>query len=151
VEQARPKPSDEIEAYLQMQLEKRDFILFKKGEKDASGGAENENRNYALIFKNGDGLRMAALPVDALKKSELEDTDVLEYDVTVKGSSASNPKLECKKSSGRVLRRMTVNDALVELVVSGREYMPYLNAESDVFNVIYSSGKKICVVVPAAK
>ena len=151
VEEASAKPKVEAEAYLEMKLEKRSFILFKKGERDLNGGVDYENRNYAVLFDNGGELRLAEVPVESLKKPSLDDNDMMEYTVTVKGDSPSNPKLECSKSKGRILRRMTVNDALVELVMSGRAFMPYLNAETGVMNIIYSTGKDLGVVIPASK
>ena len=46
---------------------------------------------------------------------------------------------------------MTINDALVELVTSGRAFLPYLNGETGVLNVIFVKGKGVGVVVPASK
>jgi putative sigma-54 modulation protein len=151
VEEVSAKPADEVEAYLEMKLDKRNFVLFKKGEREVKGGADYENRNYAALFYNGDALRLAEVHVESLKKGAIEESDIVEYDVTVKDPDSSHPKLECKKSSSKVLRRMTVNDALVELVVSGRGFMPYINVETGVMNIIFVKGKGMAVAVPASK
>ena len=151
VEEASPRPKDEVEAYLEMKLEKRDFFLFKKGEREVKGGIDYESRNFAVLFKNGDSLRLSEVLVKSLKKGEISEADIVEYDVTVKDPSSAKPGLECKKSGSKIIRVMTVNDALVELVVSGRPFMPYLNAETGMMNVIFTKGKGVGVVAPESK
>ena len=69
VEESSAKPVDEVEAYLEMKLDKRDFILFKKGEHDVKGGADYENRNYAALFLTGSGLRLAQVQSESIKKN----------------------------------------------------------------------------------
>ena len=150
VEEASAKPVDEVEAYLEMKLDKRDFLLFKKGDHDVKNGSDYENRNYAVLFANGESLRLAEVQSASLKKNTLDESDLIEYAVTVKDPSTSQPKIECAKCGSRVIRCMTVNDALIELVVSGRAYMPYLNAETGVLNVIFIKGKGVGVAVPAS-
>jgi putative sigma-54 modulation protein len=151
VEEASPRPKDEIEAYLEMKLDKRDFILFKKGEREMKAGIDYESRNFAVLFTGGDGLRLAEVLVQSLKKGEIEESDIVEYDVKVTDPSSAKPSLECKKSASKILRCMTVNDALTELVVSGRPFMPYLNSETGTMNIIFSKGKGVGVVAPEVK
>ena len=151
VEEASPRPKDEVEAYLEMKLDKRDYILFKKGEREVKGGMDYESRNFAALFRNGDGLRLAEVLVKSLKKGEIEEGDLVEYDVTVKNPDSAKPELECKKRGSKILRAMTVNDALVELLMSGRPFMPYLNSETGMMNIIFTKGKGVGVIAPESK
>jgi putative sigma-54 modulation protein len=149
VEEASAKPVDEVEAYLEMRLDKREFILFKKGEHDVKSGSDYENRNFAVLFSNRGSFRLAEVQAASLRKSVLDETDIMEYDMAVNDPSATNPAVVCTKSSSKIIRCMTINDALTELVVSGAGFMPYLNAETGVMNIIFIKGRGVGVAVPA--
>lgn len=140
VEEASAKPVNEVEAFLQMRLNKRDFMLFRKGGNKA---AESESKNFTLMFRSGDSYAMAEIGSG--------EGSIIGYDVHVKKDSPSNPEIECKKSSKVAVKAMTINEALNELVACENCFVPFLNSETKRFNVIFNRGKNIGVMLPAEK
>jgi len=69
VEEASAKPVDEVEAFLEMKLDNREFHLFRKGEKTVEGNGA-ENRNYSVLFNSEGAFRIAEISADSQKKGE---------------------------------------------------------------------------------
>src|SRR3990172_4250040 len=56
--QVSNKPVDNIEAFLQMRIDNKDFILFKKGVGKIDADLSNGNKNYAVIYREPNGMKM---------------------------------------------------------------------------------------------
>jgi putative sigma-54 modulation protein len=149
VEEASAKPVDEVEAFLEMRLDNREFLLFKKGERTVEGSG-SENRNYSVLFKSDGAFRIAEIPADSFKKGGVPE-DLVEYDVRVVSESASSPKIECRKSSTRQVKMMKITDAVNELIGSERGFVPFFNRETNHMNVIFNRGKNIGVMIPSSE
>lgn len=146
IKEVGSKPIDEIEAYLQMKIDKKDFILFKKGIKESSTDIDYQNKNYALIYKVNDSLRMVEVPLDKLK--DLNSADSFdEFSMTVKNGDSSNPDISMDKTESKV-KRQTINEALTSLIECDTCYYPFFNSETNVFNILSTKGNKIEVYVP---
>jgi putative sigma-54 modulation protein len=149
VEKASAKPVDETEAYLQMKLDGRDFILFRKGEKSIAGGAFESN-SLALLFKSGGGLRLAEISCGA--KSGACDPEVREFDVKIVEDSPTKPKIKCTKAAESVIDSELLIDAVREIVDAGKKFVPFVNIETGFLNVAFKEGgKTVGVLVPASE
>jgi putative sigma-54 modulation protein len=148
VEEASAKPADEVEAFLEMRLDGRDFFLYKKGEKSVSAG--DGERSYALMFRKGDRYHIAEIPSEKMKKGSLSESDIIEFDLKIVKDSTTSPVIECVKSKVRNVKSMKINDALNELVASDHKYVPFFNNETKTLNVIFNRGKNIGVMLPAS-
>lgn len=147
--QVSNKPVDKIEAFLQMKLDKKDYILFKRGVAEVDGGLDFANKNYAVIFKAGSGYRMVEVPFENFAKHEPVYDSFNEYDIEVVDESPSNPKINFKKTEAGKVGKLTLDEAFDSLEKSGSEYMPFFNTDTRYFNVLSKSGKKYEVLVPA--
>ena len=148
--QVSQKPVDAIGAYLEMKLDKRDFIIFKLGVNEVKKDSTDYlNRNYALIYRDGDKHRMVEIPFDMIREYSFDVEKFLTYDLIVHDASPSKPKIDIKKSNGGSLKQMTIADAVKEIQTGNSPYVPFFNAETLFFNVIYKSGNNIEVMVPA--
>jgi putative sigma-54 modulation protein len=149
IENASAKPVDETEAFLQMRLDGREFILFKKGEKTIAGGGFESN-SLALLYKNGEALRLAE--VDCAARSGECDPEVKEFDVKVVEESPTKPKIKCSKSGEITIDSILLIDATRELAATGKKFIPFVNRETGFLNVVFKDGgKKVGVLIPAAE
>jgi putative sigma-54 modulation protein len=147
--QAKAKPIDEIEAYLEMKLDKRDFILFKKGVKDTKGSTAYANKNYAVIFRQDDSHRMVEIPYDMIKENKYVVEEFSVFDLNVIDDSLLNPKIKLKKNKNAGIKKMTIDDAMREIENHGAGFIPFFNSDTNYINIIHRSGKKYEVIVPA--
>jgi|APHig6443718053_1056840.scaffolds.fasta_scaffold05550_5 putative sigma-54 modulation protein len=145
IEEASPKPVNEVEAFLQMRLDKSDFMLFRKGGNKVSA---EESKDFSLMYKIGDSYHMAEI---GSGKGANGAGEVVGYDVHVKKDSPSNPEIECKKNASAAVKNMNINEALNVLVACENCYVPFYNSETGMFNVIFNRGKNIGVMLPAEK
>lgn len=147
--QVSNKPINDIEAFLQMRVDKRDFILFKKGVGSVDSDADYANKNYAVIYKSGDVFKMVEVPFDKNNGVEFNTESFTEYELEVKDESAANPKIDFKKGSGCGIVKLTLDEAIDSFKKSKEGYMPFYNTETRYFNILNRNGKKFKVFVPA--
>ena len=147
--QVSNKPINDIEAFLQMRIEKKDFILFKKGVATVESDVDYANKNYAVIFKSGSGFKLVEVPFATNKGSEFNTDTFIEYDLDVMDESASNPKIDFKKGGTCNIGKLTLDEAFDSFEKSSDGYMPFYNTETRYFNILSRNGKKLEVLVPA--
>ncbi len=141
--QATNKPKDEIEAFLEMKLDNKDFILFNKSVKD-----NNKNNLYAVIFKSDSGFKMAEIPEKMIKEKRFDAEKLMEFDLIVRNESLTKPKIKLKKCKNKIIKSAAMNSAIKEITASNQNYMPFFNNETNSFNIIYKNGDTVEVMVP---
>ncbi len=146
IQEVSGKAINEVEAYLQMKMDKMDFILFKKGLSDINSGNIVKGRDYAVIFNENNELQMVEVPEDAKKGSDLPDTFAIN-DVHVKGEGAA--AVFTKKAKSDKVKSLTINEAVNALTECDKYYLPFLNRETKTFNVLSKKGRRMEVFVPS--
>jgi putative sigma-54 modulation protein len=145
--QVSNRPTNNIEAFLQMKVNKKDFILFKKD----AGNMENDfyyaNKNYAVIFKSGENFKLAEIEFEHNNEGG-DSYTLVEYSLDVKDESVTNPKIDFKKNSGCEIEKFTLDEAFAFFEKSGKEHIPFFNIETGYFNILSRNGKKLEVFVP---
>lgn len=144
--QVSNKPVDNIEALLQMRIDKKDFILFKKGDSKIEADVTSMNKNYAVIYRGSNGLKMIEIP-DAAEA--VQGGHFVAYSLDVYDDSPSNPKVDFKKLSSCDMMKLTLHEAIIEIEKSKQQFLPFFNIESEYINIISRNGNKYEVVVPA--
>ena len=143
--QVSNKPINNIEAFLQMKVNKKDFILFKKGTTE-----ENDfyyaNKNYAVIYKSGEIFKLVEIEFN--NSGEFDSDSFAEYILDVKDESVTNPKIDFKKSGKCEIEKFSLDEAFNFFEKSGKEYMPFFNTETGYFNILSRTGKRFEVFVP---
>ena len=147
--QVSNKPFDKIEAFLQMKLNKQNYILFKRGVAEVDGGVDFANKNYAVIYKADSGYKMVEVPFEIFTKHDAVYDRFNEYDLEIIDDSPSNPRINFNKSEAGKVVQLTLDEAFENLESSGSEYMPFFNTDTRYFNVLSRSGEKYEVLVPA--
>lgn len=148
--QVSQKPMDGIGAYLEMKLEKMDFIIFKQGVKEVKmESTDYLSRNYAVIYRDGERLRMVEIPFDMIREHRFDHEKFVAYDLVIKDDSPANPKIDFKKNNGTGVRTMTIAQAISELEAKKSPFLPFFNTDTNYFNVVYKSGSKLELMVPA--
>lgn len=147
--QVSNKPIDKIEAFLQMKINNKDYILFKKGVAEIKSDHDYSNRNYAVIFKSDGKFRMAEIPFESIKENEFNPENFVEYELDVIDESPANPKISFNKNNTCSIKNLTFDEAFDSFEKSGSNYMPFFNSETRYFNILCRSGKKFEVLVPA--
>ncbi|MFH0977126.1 MAG: ribosome-associated translation inhibitor RaiA [Spirochaetota bacterium] len=140
---AANRPKDEVEAFLEMRVDNRDFILFNKNLKD------NIN-SYNVLYKTGNGFKMAELPKKIKKEEKIEAEHLMEFDFIVRKDSSTNPEIELKKCKSKTIKCMEINNAIKEISESAVNFVPFFNSETNVFNIIYKNKDAIEVIIPPA-
>jgi putative sigma-54 modulation protein len=138
------KPKDEIEAFLEMKIEKRDFILFKKFKEIKKPDYEE---NYALIYKNEDGFKMVETPGN-LKNEKKPFKKLTEFDIIIKNDSITKPKIKFKKCRSKSILNLTVIDAIEEIMERAEKFLPFFNNETNHLNIIFKSENGIELFAP---
>lgn len=141
---ASDKPKDEIEAYLEMKIEKRDFIIFKKFEKTKK---RDYKENYAVIYKDEDGFKMVETPMN-LANEKKPFKKVTEFDIKIKKDSKTKPDLKFKKCRSKSIKNMAVINAIEEIMDSVKKFLPFFNSETNQINIILKSEKGIELISP---
>lgn len=147
--QVSNKPIDRIEAFLQMRLDKKDYILFKRGIAEIASDIDFENKNYAVIYKDGSAFKMVEIPFENIRNHESVYDTFVEYKLEIVDESPSNPKINFVKTGNGNLGKLTLDEAFDSLDRSGSAYMPFFNIDTRYFNILSKNGKKYEVVVPA--
>ncbi|MBN2039125.1 MAG: ribosome-associated translation inhibitor RaiA [Spirochaetes bacterium] len=129
------KPKDELEAFLEMKVDNMDFILFKKHD-----NSENNDKfeNYAVIYKSGNGFKMAEIPQDILK----------ENDLIVHDDSITNPKIKIVECNEKSIKNLQIDSAVEEILSSSGNFLPFLNNDTNNLNIIYRNGETLEIMVP---
>ncbi|MBN2401528.1 MAG: ribosome-associated translation inhibitor RaiA [Spirochaetes bacterium] len=139
---AAERPKDEIEAFLEMKLDNKDFILFNKSIND------NNKNLYAVIFKTDNGFKMAELPPKSKKEKRFDAEKLIEFDLIVHNDSLTKPKIKLKKCREKTIKCAAMNSALKDLTASNHNFIPFFNDETNTFNIIYKNGDILEVMVP---
>lgn len=147
--QVSNKPIDKIEAFLQMKINNKDYILFKKGVTEAKADVDYWNKNYAVIYKSDGKFRMAEIPFENIRENEFSPENFVEYDLDIIDESPANPKISFNKNSICSIKNLTFDEAFESFEKSGSSYMPFFNSETRYFNIICRSGRKYEVLVPS--
>jgi putative sigma-54 modulation protein len=145
--QVNNKPINNIEEFLQMKLNKKDFILFKKGSPDIENDFYYANKNYAVIYKSGEIFKLTEIEFRNNSEDFASNT-FIEYILDVKDESVTNPKIDFKKNNGCEIEKFKLDEAFGFFEKSGKEYMPFFNTETGYFNVLNRNGKRLEVFVP---
>jgi putative sigma-54 modulation protein len=138
---AENKPKDTIEAFLEMKMDNRDFILFKKL-------MEDNNSSYSIIYRSEDGFRMAES--SQIKKKKKKTDNLQEFNLVIRNDSSANPKIKLKKCKDNNIKYMALNNAIKELMSSAGDFVPFYNNETSSLNIIYKNGKGVEIMVPPA-
>ncbi len=141
------KPKNEVEAFLEMKIENRNFIIFKKSN-TSTDNLEYGADDYALIYRHADGFRMVGTPPEMTKGKGNNNKNLEEFDLVILDDSISNPKIELKKSNGNKIKSMTVDHAAKETIGSKEEFLPFFNSETNFLNIIYKIGNNLEVITP---
>ncbi len=147
--QVSNKPIDKIEAYLQMNLDKKDFILFKKGINKLESDFDYSNKSYAVMFKGNKGTKLVKILFENMKEHKIDFDNFVEYDLQVLDDSRTNPNIEFRKCPDCSIRKFTLEEAISNIEESKDPFMTFFNTESQFFNIIYKSGRDFNVLVPA--
>lgn len=141
------KPKDEIEAYLEMKMNKANFLMFKKHIHYSDNQSASEV-SHAVLFSSGNNVKMVEIPIDMIKNKNSQPDNFLEFDVIVHNDSVSDPKIDFKKSSSTVVKPMTPKTALNEMVKSDHAFLTFFNTDTKLFNIIYKSGQAYQIISP---
>jgi putative sigma-54 modulation protein len=141
--QTTNKPKDEIEAFLEMELENKDFILFNKYLKD-----NNKNNLYAVIYKSDNGFKMAEIPAKMIKEKRFDAEKLMEFDLIIRNDSLTKPKIKLKKCKNKSIICTVMKSAIKEIMASNLNYLPFFNSETNSFNVLFKNGDTVEVMVP---
>ncbi len=140
---AENKPKDTVEAFLEMKMDNKNFILFKKL-------VENNNECYSVIYRCENGFKMAEIPQKRQKEKKQKMNNLLEFDLIVRKDSSMNPKIKLKKCKNNIIKYMAVNNAVNELMISSEDFVPFFNNETNSINIIYKNGDNVEIMVPPA-
>jgi putative sigma-54 modulation protein len=146
--QVNNKPIDNVEALLQMRVDKKEFILFKKGASKIEPDLSLVNKNYAVIYRDLTGLKMVEVPAHKSENGAAGGRFIV-YDLSILEDSPTSPKIEFKKNDDSGLLELTLHEAIVEFENSTHRFLPFYNTESQFINVVYKNGNKYEVMVPA--
>jgi len=147
--QVSNKPFDSIEAFLQMKVDKKEFILFKKGVSQVDSDVDYANKNYAVIYKSGGTFRLLEIPFEKISGDDFGCESFMEYDLNVLNDSASSPEIEFKQRDSCAIERLTLDEAIEVIDKNGDKFIPFFNSETRYFNVISRKGKDFEIFVPA--
>ncbi|MBN1499962.1 MAG: ribosome-associated translation inhibitor RaiA [Spirochaetes bacterium] len=140
------KPINEIEAFLQMDMEKSDFILFKKGFSKMTPDSIAKGSDYAVIFRENGSIKMVEVPAEMKNITELPDSFEI-HEVTLKGEGSASSIT--KKPAGAKIKSLTINEAVNALTECDKYYLPFFNRETKTFNVLSTKGQRMEVFIPS--
>lgn len=130
IHHASGKPSDEVEAYLQMKAEGDYFRVYRTSGKDAAA--------TAVLFANGSGFHLAEASAEGA---------IAESDIMIAKDSWTNPEMNRKPAASGLVKKLSLKEALGELVASERWFLPFFNADTAHLNVLYQRGKRVELMV----
>ncbi len=140
-------PKDEIEAFLEMKVDNRDFIIFKKYNSSDTDNQVYED-DYALIYKHDDGFKMVENPADTQKEDGAFIENMREFDIVILDDSIINPKLKLKKRNACGIKSMSVDHAVKEAMDRKDDFLPFLNSDTNFLNIICKAGDNFEVITP---
>lgn len=145
------KPQDRVEAYLQMQVDKKDFYLFKQGVSEVNSEVDFANKRYAILCIEDDGrIKMTEIPFEFIEAQNFEDDNAfVDYELEIKNDSPVHPEIDFKKIGNSSIMHVTLSEAISELDTRGAEYLPFFNLESMYLNILYKDGKDWALMMPA--
>jgi putative sigma-54 modulation protein len=146
--QVSNKPVDNVEAFLQMRVDKKDFILFKKGVGKIDADLADADKNYAVIYREPSGVKMIEMPRER-SAGGMHDERFIAYTIDIFNDSPANPKIEFKKLDSCDIMKLTLHEAIREVEKTRRNFLPFFNIESEFINIIYKNGNRYEVMVPA--
>ncbi len=146
--QVSNKPVDNVEAFLQMRLQKADFILFKKGDAKIDSDAGYAQKDYAVIFRHLNGLRMIELPMERLDDAHRGE-HFIAYTIDIFNDTPAKADVKFNKIDSCDLMKLTLHEAILEIEKSSQKFLPFYNTESQYINVITRNGNNYEVMVPA--
>jgi len=124
--QVSNKPVDKIEAFLEMKADNMDFKLFKMGISSVESEIDYSNKNYALIYKDGNTVKMIEIPFKKLKTKKFEHDLFIEYELKIVRDSTTDPKIKFKKKNKSDICRCSLDDAFQKIEKSQKEFLPFL-------------------------
>lgn len=148
LKQVSNKPFDTVEALLEMRVDDADFMLFKKGVFTIKSDTDYLNRNYAVIYRAEQGLRLIEIPDKELKQDSFHPGSFLVYDIKIVKDSPTKPKIKFKKCGNTEVHCMTLGEALKFIAERKSSFVPFFNTESKYLNVLYRDGDEFAVMVP---
>ncbi len=150
INQVSHKPLDGIGAYLEMKLNKMDFIIFKQGVMDIKeNSVDYLNKNYSVLYKDGETLKMTEIPFELIQENDYDPQKFVTYTLELKKDSPVNPEITFHKIQGTSISKMTTNEAIKKIESDGAPFIAFFNTESNYFNVVYKKGNSIELMVPA--
>jgi hypothetical protein len=124
-------------------------MLFKKGEKSIKNAVDYMNKNYAVIYKDGDIYTLIELPFEMIQNNNFDPSKFNVYSLDVKKESLINPEIKFIKKNSCSVKIMSVDDAVVEITKSDVPFIVFFNSETNFLNIIYKKGKSLELLVPA--
>ena len=109
--QVSNKPVDNIEAFLQMRLRKEDFILFKKGDAKIDADAGYAQKDYAVIFRHHNGLRMIELPLERGDDAHRGE-HFIGYTIDIFNDTPAKADVKFNKIDSCDLMKLTLHEAI---------------------------------------
>lgn len=146
--QVSNKPTDKIEAYLEMKADNQEYILFKKGLIEVDSEKDYANKNYAMIYNYDDSVHFVKIPFEKIKNSDFSGDFIKKYEMKIINDSAVDPEVELKELSSDI-KAVSLDGALKELDENNLNFIPFFNIDTQYFNIAYKNGKTISVMVPA--
>ncbi|MBN1533277.1 MAG: ribosome-associated translation inhibitor RaiA [Spirochaetes bacterium] len=147
--QVSNKPVDRVEAFLEMKMDRKEFILFKQGIQKVDSDVDFSGKNYASIYKKDGSYRLLEMPFEYAKEENITPEIFIEYDLKIVDESATSPRIDFKKRDRCSVRGLSLMEALSIFEESNLEFMPFFNTESQFLNIIHRNGRDYEVIVPA--
>lgn len=138
------KPLERLEAYLQLKVSGRDFLLYRVGGEQIDANAVSTDKGHAVLFRE-DG-ELCLVEFHGLSS---QGGHCVSYDVAVRSDSPSNPDIAFNKRDAMAIKQLTLHEAVVEIDAMQRPFLPFYNTESQTINVIYCEGDVYQVMVPS--
>jgi putative sigma-54 modulation protein len=142
---AENKPKDEIEAFLEMKLENKKFILFKKREKNLEN---NGFDNYAVIFKSGSEFKLVEIPRDMIENNNFDYEKLKEFNLLIHDDSLTSPDIKLAECDDKTIKCMELNDAINIIASLSEDFVPFFNNETNYLNIICKNGENLEVLTP---
>jgi putative sigma-54 modulation protein len=140
--EASKKPIEIKEAYLEMKLDKRDYLLFKKDTEVNLNGI-----GYALLYKNNDELNFITAREENISKDNIASNYEF-YIMKILEDSDIDPNIELEKISGEI-KALNISQAIQAVSESSIDHHVFYNSEVSSLGFVRKNGSKIELAVPA--
>ena len=138
------KPLERLEAYLQMKVAGKDFLLYRIGGEQIDANALSSNKGHAVLFREGGGLCLVEF-----HGLSSQGGHCVTYEVAVRSDSPTAPDIAFTKRDTMAIKQLTLHEAVVEIDSMESPFLPFYNTESQTINVIYREGGMYQVMVPS--